>query len=479
MDNTNGFTVSPKASGFDATSHFTCDLVKNSFKHKYFLKKIHELGVSLQETDLESLRRYKQLWLPLVHSHDAVELVPPPDIAWMWHCHRLAPLDYERFVVEEFGVILEANPPFVLQTDEECQGQAYVTRKLWEETHPKESFFLSPVSNRSETSPSVSRLLAGFDLLASTQRQATFLWQVSGERFEDLDFLNEGVENYYRFLNLKRNAKHILVPTYQIDLMWHTHILSSLSLYNHDCKALIGSTFHHDDSFNDRTAGGILDVSYRATKEIWRREYGIDYVVEGGMYRGEPPEAYFSEKWTATEMHGIGNVLEMGASSTSPPNTGQSTRWATVFGLTSDGKPAFIAVDTQYRSQLREKDRMDDYVLGKHGTSVGYFHLETRQAHYILCQRLSNRITRLENDVACTKCCCGSKQSVEKLEKQMEDYRTLLKNMEARRDAPMPSGKVGTDPRLYSDGFIWVYPAFMWDSCGGACGSNAVTGKED
>jgi Glycine-rich domain-containing protein-like len=49
----------------------------------------------------------------------------------------------------------------------------------------------------------------------------------SGERFDDIEFLNAGVENYYKFLTLKPKAKEVvLVPTYQIDLMWHTHILS-------------------------------------------------------------------------------------------------------------------------------------------------------------------------------------------------------------------------------------------------------------
>jgi len=40
--------------------------------------------------------------------------------------------------------------------------------------------------------------------------------------------------------------------------MWHTHNLSSLRLYDNDCKAIVGSTFHHDDSFNDRIEGGDL-----------------------------------------------------------------------------------------------------------------------------------------------------------------------------------------------------------------------------
>jgi hypothetical protein len=50
----------------------------------------------------ESLRRYEKLWLPLVAQQQAVaggpqgysHLVPPLDIALLWHLHRLQPEVY-------------------------------------------------------------------------------------------------------------------------------------------------------------------------------------------------------------------------------------------------------------------------------------------------------------------------------------------------------------------------------------------------
>ena len=284
-----------------ATTQFSCDLLANSFKHVFFLKTLHELGVSHKRQKNESLRRYTQLWLPLVNDYPEKELIPPPDIAWLWHCHRLAPRDYERYVKERFGVVLEANPPFAVHANDKNDDRKVPfspTQHLWYETYPSEPFFQSDHDMVDDTKvDDSSQLLSGFDLLSSTERQGTFLWQVSGERFDDIDFLNEAVENYYKFLCLKPKAqakRMILVPTYQIDLMWHTHILSSITLYNKDCKAIMGLTLHHDDSLNDRTEGGVLDTSYQSTKQIWLEEYGVDYHVEGGMYRGEPPPAYFS-----------------------------------------------------------------------------------------------------------------------------------------------------------------------------------------
>jgi hypothetical protein len=50
----------------------------------------------------ESLRRYERLWLPLIAQQQAVaggphgysHLVPPLDVALLWHLHRLQPEAY-------------------------------------------------------------------------------------------------------------------------------------------------------------------------------------------------------------------------------------------------------------------------------------------------------------------------------------------------------------------------------------------------
>ena len=70
----------------------------------------------------------------------------------------------------------------------------------------------------------------------------------------------------------------------QIDMMWRTHVLSSISTDNSDCKALMGCSFHHDDFLNDRTKDGILDLLYQLTKKIWLDEFGTEYVLDRVMY---------------------------------------------------------------------------------------------------------------------------------------------------------------------------------------------------
>ena len=56
-----------------------------------------------------AVTRYERMWLPLVVEEDARAntLVPPVDVAWVWHLHRLAPLKYAAFCRERFGRIVD------------------------------------------------------------------------------------------------------------------------------------------------------------------------------------------------------------------------------------------------------------------------------------------------------------------------------------------------------------------------------------
>lgn len=165
------------------------------------------------------------------------------------------------------------------------------------------------------------------DLICSTRQidRTTFLWQISGPRISSKIFLKDGIDRYRKFILLRtqqqterlegsRNNKSrttsIIVPTYQIDLMWHTHMLSGLALYNRDCQSLLGGLIlDHDDSLNDRTEGGTLDVAFQETILLWKSLYCQDYFVLGGMYRGEPPPGYYSLEWDNN--HSITNAARV------------------------------------------------------------------------------------------------------------------------------------------------------------------------
>ncbi len=103
-------------------------------------------------------------------------------------------------------------------------------------------------------------------------------------------------------------------------------------------------------------------------------------MVCGGMYRGEPPKAFFSKDWSSMQdfggaganLHLVGHV---GVSSTLPP-----AKWAWHWEYPSDGQRAFIKEADTRKSQLRSRSRKKDYVLGRTRHGTGYYHMETREA---------------------------------------------------------------------------------------------------
>jgi hypothetical protein len=374
---------------------------------------------------------------------------------------------------------------------------ANTTRQIWSDLYPGEDFFLSTDDTEPFAETQLNQevetkytLVGDFDLVASTQRQATFLWQISGDRFDDDDFLHQGVCNYIKFLKLRRVAKQrqiVLVPTYQIDLFWHTHMLTSVTKYNADCIAILGETLHHDDSLTDRSDGGLLDVSFQATQELWRQEYEFEYAVDGGMYRGEPPVEYFAFDWKPWKCHddwivcaNLHLVGRVGASSTAAP-----TKWANTRGLTSKGLPAFIPTNTRKKFELTNRERRDDYVLGRTSNGIGYFHLETLDAQAILYTRVSQRINKLKSEIAWEMGCCGSnnKSKIARLNQELNEMLKVQSILLERKNARAPWGPTqntrsegDADSRFIGADGVWLYPDVLYNCAGGACGGTVACG---
>lgn len=106
-------------------------------------------------------------------------------------------------------------------------------------------------------------------------------------------FLEGAVARYKGFLHLiKRNWEHskrcFCVPTYDIDLIWHTHQLHPVS-YCKDVMAALGKILEHDDTDSDRTRGKKLDTGFSRTTKQWEDMLGSRYCRAGAMYRGQAP----------------------------------------------------------------------------------------------------------------------------------------------------------------------------------------------
>lgn len=79
-----------------------------------------------------------------------------------------------------------------------------------------------------------------------------------------------------------------LVPTYDIDLIWHSHQLHPIAYARHT-SARFGTILDHDDTDTDRGEGAKLHSSFLGTCNKWWATFGTVYERAGAMYRGPEP----------------------------------------------------------------------------------------------------------------------------------------------------------------------------------------------
>ncbi|MES2801881.1 MAG: glycine-rich domain-containing protein-like [Bdellovibrionota bacterium] len=89
---------------------------------------------------------------------------------------------------------------------------------------------------------------------------------------------NEAVKQYKRYLWLikKYQKKHKFIPpSYEIDYIWHAHILDTKA-YARDCKKAFGKILHHDPYFgvNGKSDRKNLFNSFQLTQDLYKAEFG-------------------------------------------------------------------------------------------------------------------------------------------------------------------------------------------------------------
>ena len=127
-----------------------------------------------------------------------------------------------------------------------------------------------------------------YDLIAAAARQKVFHYQVALPHYQDRLFLEKSLKRYKQYLFLKMKKPDIfLVPCYDIDLLWHTH-MSHPVCYKNVTELYLGTLLNHDDSVNDRSDGSRLNNSYAVTRQLWKTEFGESFSAYGAMYRGDP-----------------------------------------------------------------------------------------------------------------------------------------------------------------------------------------------
>ncbi|XP_024977761.1 glycine-rich domain-containing protein 1 isoform X1 [Cynara cardunculus var. scolymus] len=244
-----------------------------------------------------AIYRYNACWLPLVakHSESRVTegpLVVPLDCEWVWHCHRLNPVRYKSDCEEFYGRILDN-----CNVVSSVQGiSSRDTEEIWSKLYPNEPYdFDLARPSSSEFSETVygTQSFSKYNFILAIERQSPFFYQVSRPHVNNDLFLQAAFARYKGFLHLirrnrERSIRRFCVPTYDIDLIWHTHQLHPAS-YCNDLVELLGNVLEHDDTDQNRGKGQKLDTGFSETTKQWEETFGSRYWRAGAMYRGIAP----------------------------------------------------------------------------------------------------------------------------------------------------------------------------------------------
>ncbi|KAK9066958.1 hypothetical protein SSX86_014282 [Deinandra increscens subsp. villosa] len=244
-----------------------------------------------------AIYRYNACWLPLLAKHSESQitegpLVVPLDCEWVWHCHRLNPVRYKSDCEELYVKILDnCNVVSSVQGISKTE-----TEEVWSKLYPNEPYefdMARALSTEFSEDLYKSQSFSKYDFTLAIERQSPFFYQVSRPHVKSDLFLEAAVARYKGFLHLirrnrERSLKRFCVPTYDIDLIWHTHQLHPAS-YCKDLTELIGNVLEHDDTDQNRAKGQKLDTGFSETTQQWEETFGSRYWRAGAMYRGTAP----------------------------------------------------------------------------------------------------------------------------------------------------------------------------------------------
>ncbi|KNA12464.1 hypothetical protein SOVF_125400 [Spinacia oleracea] len=299
------------------------DLLETAKKQLQFLAAVDRNRFLYESPALEwAIYRYNAFWLPLLAKHlenpiSEDPLVVPLDCEWIWHCHRLNPLRYKSDCKERFGRIL-GNHNIISSVQGISKSR---TEEMWNKMYPEEPYELD--YNRRFPGDSLqknvqSEKFTSYDLVSAVRRQVPFCFQVARPHMSDDRFLEEAVARYKGFLHLirtnrKNSIKRFCVPTYDVDLIWHSHQLHSIS-YCNDLYKLLGKVLEHDDTDSDRTKGKKLDTGFSDTTKQWEDTFGLRYWKAGAMYRGTTPtpvaQIPFPFTYEGKKLHNFDNAIQ-------------------------------------------------------------------------------------------------------------------------------------------------------------------------
>ncbi|GFP79169.1 hypothetical protein PHJA_000060400 [Phtheirospermum japonicum] len=262
----------------EATVRFSVDLVAAARKNLEFLRHVSDSHwLRHKSTILEAIRRYDQLWMPLIAELTAESkppmILPPLDVEWVWFCHTLNPGNYRDYCESRFSKLIGKAGIFDGENEEYALKRC---RDIWESKLQSEPFEneADTKSEQRQYSSSISE-----NLLDQVSKQRDLYTRFSEPYYSEMVYLVAARQRYRGFIYMVRRFAgecSSLVPPSDVLLMWLTH-QSYPTVYAADVKDLEGGV--------EKIAGlwdTVKEQEIRETKMLWETTFDQPYEKAGG-----------------------------------------------------------------------------------------------------------------------------------------------------------------------------------------------------
>ncbi|CAA0815602.1 Protein of unknown function (DUF1399 [Striga hermonthica] len=270
----------------DGTVRFGIDLVAAARRNLGFLRHVSDSSWLHHESAIvEAIRRYHQLWMPLIADLTAgikpPMILPPLDIEWVWFCHTLNPANYRNYCESRFSKIIGKPAIFDEENEEYALDRC---REIWESKFQTDPFEYEPEPEPEPEHGSASVVSEDlFDMVWKLRN----LYQIFSEPFYwEMVYLVAARQRYKGFIHMVHRfadeCSSLLVPTSDVLLVWLTH-QSYPTVYAADVNEFEGDF--------DNIVGPcetVKEEEIEQTKKLWEKIYDQPYEKAGGKAIGRP-----------------------------------------------------------------------------------------------------------------------------------------------------------------------------------------------
>ncbi|KAD6795517.1 hypothetical protein E3N88_06413 [Mikania micrantha] len=279
----------------DDLLRLTLDLVAAARQNIGFFRDVAE-SHWLHHTPVlvEAVRRYDELWMPLMSDLTAESgkppmILPPLDVEWVWFCHTLNPVAYRRYCDSRFSKLI-GKPAIFNQENKDYAVER--CKEIWISKYPSESF----ENEASSDDLHHENTLQIDHILGEISKQRCLLTKFSKPYMLELVFLIASKNRYKGFLFMLQrfvDSSRTFVPTSDIQLMWITH-KSYPTAYAIDVKEMEVSMEKIIGS-GESANGDDLEVM----KKLWERVFDQPFEKAGCAVNDDDVKP--SIRWEVTD----------------------------------------------------------------------------------------------------------------------------------------------------------------------------------